>query len=68
VRYLERAVEIRPQDADAHANLGVAYYKAGDTPRAIASFERAVTLAPARADHRANLDALRAEAGPVRAR
>jgi tetratricopeptide (TPR) repeat protein len=62
VRYLERAVEIRPDDADAHANLGVAYYESGDPARAIASFERAVALAPDRADHRANLDALRAEA------
>ena len=61
VRYLERAVEIDPGDSDAHANLGVAYYQAGDLARAIASSERAVALAPDRADHRANLEQLRAE-------
>lgn len=61
VRYLERAVEIQPDDADARANLGVAYYQTGDLARAIASFERAVALAPDRADHRANLQQLRAE-------
>jgi protein O-mannosyl-transferase len=61
VRYLERAVEIQPEDADALANLGVAYYQTGDLARAIASFERAVALAPDRADHRANLEQLRAE-------
>jgi protein O-mannosyl-transferase len=61
VRYLERAVEIQPDDADARANLGVAYYQTGDLARAIASFERAVALAPDRADHRANLEQLRAE-------
>ena len=61
VRYLERAVQIDPDDADAHANLGVAYYQTGDVARAIASFERAVALAPDRADHRANLEQLRAE-------
>lgn len=66
VRYLERAVEIRPDDADAHANLGVAYYQSGDSARAIASFERAVALAPDRTDHRTNLDALRAEAADVK--
>jgi tetratricopeptide (TPR) repeat protein len=68
VRYLEQAVELRPRDADAHANLGVAYYQSGDAVRAIDSFERAVALAPDRADHRANLDALRAEAAEVKAR
>jgi cytochrome c-type biogenesis protein CcmH/NrfG len=61
VRYLEHAVEVQPNDADAHANLGVAYYQSGDTTRAIASLERAVALAPDRSDHRANLEALRAE-------
>ncbi len=62
VRYLERAVEIRPDDADSHANLGAAYYGVGDLARAITSYERAVALAPERANHRANLEALRAEA------
>jgi len=61
VRYLEMAVKVRPRDADARANLGVAYYKTGDLARAIASFERAVALAPDRADHRANLEQLLAE-------
>ena len=61
VRYLERAVDLDPDDADARANLGVAYYQTGDLARAIASFERAVALAPDRADHRANLEQLRAE-------
>jgi tetratricopeptide (TPR) repeat protein len=61
VRYLELAVKVRPRDADARANLGVAYYKTGDLARAIASFERAVALAPDRADHRANLEQLLAE-------
>jgi Tfp pilus assembly protein PilF len=61
VRYLERAVEIFPGDADAHANLGVAYYQTGELARAIASIERAVALAPTNASHRANLEQLRAE-------
>jgi len=63
VRYLERAVELRPDDADAHANLGVAYYQSGDAARAIASLERAVVLDPDHAGHRANLEGLRSEVG-----
>jgi len=63
VRYLERAVEVRPDHADALANLGVAYYQRGDVARAIASLERAVVLEPGHAGHRANLEALRSEVG-----
>ncbi len=62
VHFLELAVEAKPGDADARANLGVGYYQSGDAARAIASFERAVELAPGNASHRANLDALREEA------
>jgi protein O-mannosyl-transferase len=62
VHLLELAVEAQPGDADARANLGVAYYQNGDAARAIAAFERAVELAPGNASHRANLDELRREA------
>ncbi|MEW6355721.1 MAG: tetratricopeptide repeat protein [Planctomycetota bacterium] len=40
----ERAVELRPKDAEAHCNLGVALGRKGDNEGAIAEFREAIRL------------------------
>jgi len=46
IAYLERALAIKPDYADAHYNLGVALGDAGRLPEAIAQYEEAVRLKP----------------------
>ena len=52
-------VEMFPGSAGAHANLGEAALAAGDTTRAVASFERAVALDPKHASSAEALQRLR---------
>ncbi len=47
---LRQVVKLRPQDADVHQQLGVAYGNLGDIDRSRRHLERAVTLAPDRVD------------------
>jgi Flp pilus assembly protein TadD len=58
VRYLTKAVEIDPEFAEAHHNLGLAREQAGDEPGALASLREAVRLKPAVARYRMSLAAL----------
>jgi Tfp pilus assembly protein PilF len=50
VEAYRRALERRPQSAEAHNNLGVALKKNGDFARALDSFQHAVELRPAYAE------------------
>jgi tetratricopeptide (TPR) repeat protein len=45
-RNYRRAVEIKPQFAQAHDNLGIVYARRGDIERAIESFRTALRLDP----------------------
>ena len=44
--HLQRALEIRPDDGNAHTELGAVYAARGDLDRAIDHFDRAVKLDP----------------------
>jgi len=56
-----KVVELKPDLAEAHNNLGVAYKKAGDLDKAAASFKRAVELKPGYSEARSNLGWVHAE-------
>ncbi len=43
---LEQVVKLRPNVAESHANLGLAYYSIGQYDQAASSFQRAVSLNP----------------------
>ncbi len=63
VRVLERATVLQPEDADAHGNLGAAYYLSGDLERAAASLETAVLLDPDDVDRNRSLAEVLRETG-----
>jgi len=46
VRYIAEAIEVRPDFAEAHYNLGNALLSLGKPERALASLERAIALSP----------------------
>ncbi|HEX2677668.1 MAG TPA: tetratricopeptide repeat protein, partial [Polyangiales bacterium] len=48
IRYAERAVDLAPDDANAHERLGDLYRAQKDSERALASYERALALDPQR--------------------
>lgn len=52
---LSKAVELLPDDAEAHNNLGNALHADGQTDAAMASFERALVLKPDFAEAHGNL-------------
>jgi len=56
-----KVVELKPELAEAHNNLGVAYKKAGDLNKAAASFKRAVELKSDYSEARSNLGWVYAE-------
>jgi tetratricopeptide (TPR) repeat protein len=61
IQSFTRAVELDPQFAEAHNNLGVYLLQAGNVPQAIEHLRAATALAPSWAKARLNLgDALRA--------
>ena len=47
---MRRALELEPQSAEGHANLGTALHLAGDDTEAIPGYERALALDPERAE------------------
>jgi protein O-mannosyl-transferase len=46
IEHSEKALEIRPNDADAQNNLGLAMLQTGDTKRAVAHLEKALAIDP----------------------
>jgi Flp pilus assembly protein TadD len=42
----EKALELSPNDAEAHFDLGVAWGQMGDYPKALSSIDKAVSLSP----------------------
>jgi Flp pilus assembly protein TadD len=56
ISQFQEAIRLRPDNANAHNNLGVALYRKGRTGEAIRHFEEAVRLKPDYADARKNLD------------
>jgi len=64
-QWVERALELEPDQASAHSHLGVALRQAGDRDGAIASFRRALALAPADAYARSNLGTALQEQGDL---
>ena len=50
-----RALELNPDLADAHDNLGIAYAQKGETAQAIAEFQKALDLNPGDTNTRDNL-------------
>lgn len=55
LRLFVQGLELDPEDALAHNNIGVVLHMLGDTARAREAFERALRLAPALEDARQNL-------------
>ena len=56
--HLQRALEIQPDYADAHNNLGIALAARGQVNEAVAHFRRALEIRPDDPSARQNLDAL----------
>ncbi|MCB9738813.1 MAG: tetratricopeptide repeat protein [Deltaproteobacteria bacterium] len=54
----EKVLILDPANAEAFANLGLAYVRLGDMPRAVIAFERAVKLRPNAVPARLNLGAI----------
>jgi Flp pilus assembly protein TadD len=54
----EEALRLRPNDADAHNNCGVALSRKGRIDDAIRHFQESLTLRPDQPNARRNLDAL----------
>ena len=60
-KYYLKAVERNSNNVEAVYNLGNAYFKTGQTARAILNYERALRLDPSDADIRYNLEFARAQ-------
>lgn len=56
---LEGLIALRPRDAKAFNNLGIAYKRMGKLAKALACVERAAELDPTNGETKANLDRLR---------
>jgi len=64
-RLLERAVQLRPENADAQNNLGVVLRRLGDPAAALALYDEAIRLRPRSAEIAYNVALLLAESTPV---
>lgn len=63
IAHFQEAIESRPQDADAHFNLGSAYYVEGNMEEAEKALERALALDPEHVDAHYYLGLVRAARG-----
>jgi cellulose synthase operon protein C len=61
----QKAVELLPDDADAHDTLGQAYLKSGRPEVAVHEFERAVSLDPAENAYRSHLATAKKKAADI---
>ena len=55
IREHQEAIRLAPDLQEAYFNLGIAYAKSGDAPKALETFEKAITLKPDDADSYNNL-------------
>ncbi|HEY6071492.1 MAG TPA: tetratricopeptide repeat protein, partial [Chthoniobacterales bacterium] len=55
IEHSEKALEIRPNDADAQNNLGLAMLQTGDAKRAVAHLEKALAINPGHMNAEVNL-------------
>jgi protein O-mannosyl-transferase len=55
IEHSEKALEIRPNDADAQNNLGLAMLQTGETKRAVAHLEKALEINPGHMNAEVNL-------------
>ena len=58
IRELQEVLRLKPDYAEAHNNLGTAFYQQGRTGEAIRQFQEALRLKPDYAGARKNLDAV----------
>jgi Flp pilus assembly protein TadD len=58
IRQFQEAIRLKPGYAEAHNNLGTAFYQQGRAGEAIREFQEALRLKPDYADARKNLDAV----------
>jgi tetratricopeptide (TPR) repeat protein len=56
IRHFQEAIRLKPDYAEAHSNLGTAFYQQGRTGEAIREFQEALRLRPDFADAQRNLD------------
>ena len=54
----EKAIQLRPDDAESHNCLGLVYVQTGDDEKAVAAFRKAIRLQPQYADAHQNLGAV----------
>jgi tetratricopeptide (TPR) repeat protein len=59
----QKAIELEPDDPDAHHNLGTAYYERGRLDEAITELQAAIELEPGGADAHRNLGTVYGEQG-----
>src|SRR4029450_6573329 len=55
IAHSEKALQIRPNDADAQNNLGLAMLRTGETKRAVAHLEKALEINPGHMNAEVNL-------------
>lgn len=55
IQHCEEAIRIRPNDADAQNNLGLAYLQLGNVPRAVPHLEKALQVKPGHMNAEVNL-------------
>jgi len=63
IEHLQRAIELTPEDADAHYNLGLEYQAQNRSADAIALLRKAVDLAPGDDEYRLAFGRICAESG-----
>jgi Flp pilus assembly protein TadD len=65
IAHYRKALEIKPDNAEAHKNLGVALAGRGQLDEAIAHFQKALEINPDYVGARRALDAARSKRGEI---